>query len=131
MTFVRRLVLVGSFLILPVVALAQEAAMTGVVTDATGGVLPGVTVTAVNEATGNVFTGITDDDLPLLRDAPGRVAVATAPRGYLKFAWPDTTPVRALREIGVPVGLATDGAASNNSLPRTSPVTGARSSWNR
>ncbi|SBT94420.1 5-methylthioadenosine/S-adenosylhomocysteine deaminase [Streptomyces sp. DI166] len=61
-------------------------------------------------------TGITDDDLPLLRDAPGRVAVATAPRGYLKFAWPDTTPVRALREIGVPVGLATDGAASNNSL---------------
>nr|WBO77330.1 amidohydrolase [Streptomyces sp. SBE_14.2] len=61
-------------------------------------------------------TGIVDDDLPLLRDAPGRVAVATAPRGYLKFAWPDTTPVRALRGIGVPVGLATDGAASNNSL---------------
>jgi 5-methylthioadenosine/S-adenosylhomocysteine deaminase len=43
------------------------------------------------------------------------VAVATAPRGYLKFAW-GPTPVRALREIGVPVGLATDGAASNNSL---------------
>jgi 5-methylthioadenosine/S-adenosylhomocysteine deaminase len=42
--------------------------------------------------------------------------VATAPRGYLKFAWPTTTPVRALRDIGVPVGLATDGAASNNSL---------------
>ncbi|MGW7302273.1 amidohydrolase [Streptomyces sp. NPDC054829] len=61
-------------------------------------------------------TGIVDDDLPLLRDAPGRVAVATAPRGYLKFAWPDTTPVRALRGIGVHVGLATDGAASNNSL---------------
>jgi 5-methylthioadenosine/S-adenosylhomocysteine deaminase len=42
--------------------------------------------------------------------------VATAPRGYLRFAWPDTTPVRALRAAGVPVGLATDGAASNNSL---------------
>lgn len=42
--------------------------------------------------------------------------MATAPRGYLKFAWPDITPVRALRAIGVPVGLATDGAASNNSL---------------
>ncbi|MEV8090134.1 amidohydrolase [Streptomyces nigra] len=61
-------------------------------------------------------TGILDEDLPALRDAGGRVAVATAPRGYLKFGWPTTTPVRALREIGVPVGLATDGAASNNSL---------------
>ncbi|MET8831545.1 amidohydrolase [Streptomyces sp. NPDC004610] len=61
-------------------------------------------------------TGILDRDLPVLRRAAGRVAVASAPRGYLRFAWPTTTPVRALREIGVPVGLATDGAASNNSL---------------
>ncbi|MFF9620929.1 amidohydrolase [Streptomyces griseosporeus] len=61
-------------------------------------------------------TGILDRDLPLLERASGRVAVATAPRGYLKFAWPTTTPVRALSAIGVPVGLATDGAASNNSL---------------
>ncbi|MEV8021552.1 amidohydrolase [Streptomyces sp. NPDC086554] len=60
-------------------------------------------------------TGILDRDLPVLRQATGRVAVASAPRGYLKFGW-DTTPVRALREIGIPVGLATDGAASNNSL---------------
>ncbi|EST22709.1 amidohydrolase [Streptomyces roseochromogenus] len=61
-------------------------------------------------------TGIIERDLPLLARTGGRTAVATAPRGYLKFAWPATTPVRALREAGVPVGLATDGAASNNSL---------------
>ncbi|MFF7354686.1 MULTISPECIES: amidohydrolase [Streptomyces] len=61
-------------------------------------------------------TGITERDLPLLARTGGRTAVATAPRGYLKFAWPTTTPVRALRAAGVPVGLATDGAASNNSL---------------
>ncbi|PZT69750.1 amidohydrolase [Streptomyces sp. SW4] len=61
-------------------------------------------------------TGIVERDLPVLARAEGRTAVASAPRGYLKFAWPTTTPVRALREIGVPVGLATDGAASNNSL---------------
>ncbi|MEU0197766.1 MULTISPECIES: amidohydrolase [unclassified Streptomyces] len=61
-------------------------------------------------------TGITDRDLPLMEQADRRTAVATAPRGYLKFAWPDTTPIRALRAIGVDVGLATDGAASNNSL---------------
>jgi 5-methylthioadenosine/S-adenosylhomocysteine deaminase len=61
-------------------------------------------------------TGILDRDLPVLAGARGRTAVASAPRGYLKFAWPTTTPVRALRDIGIPVGLATDGAASNNSL---------------
>ncbi|MFF1697331.1 amidohydrolase [Streptomyces sp. NPDC058257] len=60
-------------------------------------------------------TGILDRDLPFLKEGTGRVAVASAPRGYLKFGW-DTTPVRALREIGIPVGLATDGAASNNTL---------------
>ena len=61
-------------------------------------------------------TGILDRDLPVLASATGRVAVATAPRGYLKFGWPTTTPVRGLREIGIDVGLATDGAASNSSL---------------
>ncbi len=61
-------------------------------------------------------TGLdTARDLPVLRRARGRVAVASAPRGYLKFGW-DTTPVRALREAEIPVGLATDGAASNNTL---------------
>lgn len=60
-------------------------------------------------------TGIIERDLPVLRRATGRIAVASAPRGYLKFAW-NPTPVRALREAGIPVGLATDGAASNNSL---------------
>ncbi|MFJ2235499.1 amidohydrolase [Streptomyces sp. NPDC087859] len=61
-------------------------------------------------------TGILERDLPVLAGATGHVAVATAPRGYLKFAWPTTTPVRALHDLGIPVGLATDGAASNNSL---------------
>jgi 5-methylthioadenosine/S-adenosylhomocysteine deaminase len=61
-------------------------------------------------------TGILERDMPVLAAAKGRVAVATAPRGYLKFGWPTTTPVRALREIGIDVGLATDGAASNGNL---------------
>lgn len=61
-------------------------------------------------------TGILDRDIPLLAAASGRVAVATAPRGYLKFGWPTTTPVRALRDAGIDVGLATDGAASNGNL---------------
>jgi len=57
---VRRLLLVGVLLALPVLVLAQEAALIGTVTDSTGAVLPGVTVTAVHEASGNRFVGVTD-----------------------------------------------------------------------
>ncbi|MBI3047716.1 MAG: TonB-dependent receptor [Acidobacteria bacterium] len=48
-------------LFLPVLASAQEATFTGSITDATGGVLPGVTITAVHEASGNTFTTVTDE----------------------------------------------------------------------
>jgi hypothetical protein len=48
-------------LTLPAPGLAQEAVITGTVTDATGGVLPGVTVTAAHEATGNTFVAVTDE----------------------------------------------------------------------
>ena len=59
--------------------------------------------------------GIVPEDLPALSAAHDRVGVASAPKGYLKQG-PDSTPVRLLRAAGVPVGLATDGAASNNTL---------------
>ena len=39
---------------------AQEAAISGTITDTTGGVLPGVVVTAVHEASGNTFEAVTD-----------------------------------------------------------------------
>src|ERR1051325_8673609 len=42
-------------------AFAQEATLTGTITDSTGGVLPGVTVTALHEATGNTFVAVTDE----------------------------------------------------------------------
>jgi hypothetical protein len=45
----------------PVIASAQEATVTGTITDSTGAVLPGVTVVAVHQATGNHFLGVTDD----------------------------------------------------------------------
>ncbi|MBI4486159.1 MAG: carboxypeptidase regulatory-like domain-containing protein, partial [Acidobacteria bacterium] len=63
MTFdvLKRVLLVSLVLLLPVAAFAQEATFAGAVTDSTGGVLPGVTVTAVHEATGNTFTAVTDD----------------------------------------------------------------------
>ncbi|MBM3771130.1 MAG: carboxypeptidase regulatory-like domain-containing protein [Acidimicrobiia bacterium] len=39
---------------------AQETSMSGIVRDATEGVLPGVTITAVHVASGNTFTSVTD-----------------------------------------------------------------------
>jgi hypothetical protein len=60
MAVVRRFLLVCAILALPGIAYAQEAVLNGTVTDSTGGVLPGVTVTAVLEATGNTFETVTD-----------------------------------------------------------------------
>ncbi|PYR73271.1 MAG: hypothetical protein DMF87_26190, partial [Acidobacteria bacterium] len=41
-------------------AFAQEAAISGTISDQTGGVLPGVVIRATNEANGNSFEAVTD-----------------------------------------------------------------------
>ena len=58
---VRRLLLAAAILAVPAVGYAQEAVFTGTVADSTGGVLPGVTITALLEATGNTFVAVTDE----------------------------------------------------------------------
>src|SRR5438876_6807186 len=60
-TIVRRLLLVGAIVTVPVTGFAQEATVSGTVADSTGGVLPGVTVTALHEASGNTFEAVTDE----------------------------------------------------------------------
>jgi len=57
--------------------------------------------------------GATADDIELMAERP--CGVAHAPKTYLKLAM-GSAPVVAMREAGVPVGLATDGPASNNTL---------------
>ena len=56
-----RTLLIAIFVALPLAAFAQDAVISGTITDSTGGTLPGVTVTATNEATGNTFTAVTDE----------------------------------------------------------------------
>jgi len=74
-SFLRRLLVVGVILALPVTGSAQEATLSGTVTDSTGGVLPGVTVTAVHEASGNTL--VLHPDVYGRRGLWVRVAVAT------------------------------------------------------
>jgi hypothetical protein len=57
---VRGLIVVCAFVLLPVATYAQEAFLIGTVTDSTGAVLPGVTIQAVHEASGNTFEIVTD-----------------------------------------------------------------------
>src|SRR6266850_1449507 len=52
--------LIAAFLALPITAYAQEATLSGTIVDTTNSVLPGVTVTAVHEASGNRFVAVTD-----------------------------------------------------------------------
>jgi len=58
---VGSLLVIGMIVTLPCVGYAQESTFSGTVTDSTGGVLPGVTVTATNVESGNTFEAVTDD----------------------------------------------------------------------
>jgi len=58
---VRRLLLIAVLLLVPAMSFAQDATLSGTVRDSSGGVLPGVTVTALHETTGNTFVAVTDN----------------------------------------------------------------------
>ena len=61
-SILRRVVMALAVLaLLPAGAWAQEATLSGTITDSTGGVLPGVTITATHTATGNTFVAVTDE----------------------------------------------------------------------
>src|SRR5215813_9295743 len=55
------LLVLGMIVALPASGYAQDSVMTGTVTDSTGAVLPGVTVTATNVDSGNTFVAVTDE----------------------------------------------------------------------
>src|ERR1700752_3353297 len=57
---VARLIVITAVFLLPCAVHAQEATVSGTVSDSTGGVLPGVVVRALHEASGNTFEAVTD-----------------------------------------------------------------------
>ena len=60
-SLVRRLVYLSAIIFIPAAASAQEAVLIGSVIDATGAVLPGVTIKALHQASGNTFETVTDE----------------------------------------------------------------------
>jgi hypothetical protein len=78
------LIVLCAVLVLSVTIHAQEAGLSGTVTDSTEAVLPGVTVTAVHAATGNTLVAVTDAEgryrLPPLR--PGDYKVTAELTGF-------------------------------------------------
>ena len=56
-----KLAVFALLVLVPASVFAQEAVLSGSITDSTGGVLPGVTVTATHTATGNTFVAVTDE----------------------------------------------------------------------
>ncbi len=57
--------------------------------------------------------GVVPEDIPILARYP--VGVAHAPKTYMKLSM-GLPPLQEMRAAGIPFGLATDGAASNNTL---------------
>lgn len=57
--------------------------------------------------------GVTSDDIEIM--ATRRCGVAHAPKTYLKLAM-GAAPILEMRSAGIPVGLASDGPVSNNTL---------------
>jgi hypothetical protein len=53
-------IVMAAIFVVPAEASAQEAVLSGTITDSTGAVLPGVGLKAVHEASGNSFEGVTD-----------------------------------------------------------------------
>src|SRR5256885_13490607 len=55
------LLVIGMIVTLPTSGYAQDSTISGTATDSTGGVLPGVTVTATNIESGNTFEAVSDE----------------------------------------------------------------------
>src|SRR3954471_20018201 len=80
--------LLSIVLMLPGPLHAQETGLSGTVTDVTDAVLPGATVTATQNATGNTFVAVTDVEgryrLPRLR--PGVYTVTAELTGFAQIS---------------------------------------------
>ena len=112
---------VGAMLGMPAMAHAQEAVFIGTVTDATGGALPGVSVQAVHDATGNSFESVTDErgDYRI----PGRVGAYTVTAVLPGFtAAPVGVTLQVGQEVVVDLTLTVGGVQETVTVTGEAPL---------
>jgi len=111
-----------ALLAFPVVCYAQDAAITGTITDATGGVLPGVTVTAVNEAVGNTYEAVTDAR-GVFR-MPARIGTYRLTASLAGFAEATRTglPVAVGQTVTINLQMAPSGVQENVTVTGEAPL---------
>jgi hypothetical protein len=120
----------------PAVAAAQmtRGGLVGTVRDASGGVIPGVTVTVTNMDTNNVRVAVTDENGLYRVQAlePGRYTISTELQGFTKVeqrdvrvqAAMDTTIDVTLRPGGLTETVSVMADTANIGLNRTNPTIG-------
>ena len=109
---------------LPVSGFAQEATLAGTVSDSSGAVLPGVTIRAVHEATGNTIESVTD-----ARGAyrlPARIGALPDDRRVSTDLRPIT---RTGIELAVGQTVVVNLEMALSSLQETVTVAGGRRRW--
>src|SRR4030095_16081359 len=118
----RRLLLAALVLTIPVYAFAQEAVLTGTITDATGAVLPGVTVTVLHEASGNRFVAVTDERG--VYSLPARVGAYQIAAELQGFSTAQRNNIELLvgQTLVINLQLAPSGVAENVTVTGEAPL---------
>src|SRR5687767_10201026 len=119
--FVRTLAVLAGVLLLPSAVLAQQAAIAGTVRDATGAVLPGVTVEAASPALiEKVRAVVTDDrgEYKIVELRPGAYTVTFSLPGF-------STVRREGLELNTGFTASVDGEMRVGGVEETITVTGA------
>ena len=118
----RRVIVLAAILALPVATYAQEAILRGTVRDSTGAVLPGVVVTAVQQATGNTFEGVTDAyGVYRMVVRAGVYEIRAALPGFVTVVRPGIE-VLVGQEVGVNLELAVTGVEETVTVTGEAPL---------
>jgi hypothetical protein len=114
--------LVCTLVSLPSVASAQETTLSGTVRDNTGGVLPGVTVTATNEAQGTTFVGVTDDQgIYRIQVRPGVFRVTGELSGFTTVVRPGVEILLG-RQIALNLDMTVSGVQETVTVTGEAPL---------